>query len=123
MAFCQAEIKPGINEIINILQLGQRMENVDLVITGEGQIDGQSLHGKLPVGVARLAKQHHLPVIAIVGSVGPDLKEIYRAGFDLVLSSTNRPMTFQQAKEDIATLVANAGFTAFKAFGSFRQES
>lgn len=123
MAFCQAKIKPGINEIINVLQLGQRMENVDLVITGEGQIDGQSLHGKLPVGVAHLAKQHQLPVIAIVGSVGPDLKEIYRAGFDLVLSSTNRPMTFQQAKEDIATLVANAGFTAFKAFGSFRQES
>ncbi|MFD1319029.1 glycerate kinase [Loigolactobacillus zhaoyuanensis] len=123
MAFCQAEIKSGINEIINLLQLDQRMQNVDLVITGEGQIDGQSLHGKLPVGVAHLAKQHDLPVIAIVGSIGHDLEEIYKAGFNLVLASTSRPMTLQQATKDIALLVADAGYTAFKAFESFRQES
>lgn len=119
LAFLHADIRSGITEMIRLLKLDERMNAVDLVITGEGRIDGQSLHGKLPVGIAHLANKHNLPVIIIVGSIGHDLKEIYGAGFNLVLSSTSKPMTTEQAMQNIDELVENAGYTAFKAFSSF----
>ena len=99
---------------------------MDLVITGEGQIDGQSLMGKAPIGVTRLAKKHGLPVILIAGSIGENIRTVYDAGVDLVLSSTVSPMSVDQAIHNVRPLLTQAGYTAMKSFNlnhMLRQES
>lgn len=91
------------------------MLDATLVVTGEGQIDGQSLGGKVPIGVAALAKEHRLPVVAIVGSIGAKAEGVYERGIDLVLSTTNRPMSVQDAISQAPELVKQAGFNLMKA--------
>lgn len=116
MAFCNARIESGITAIMNLIHLDQQMQKADLVITGEGQIDGQSLMGKVPIGVAQLAKKHQLPVIAVAGSIGSEIEKVYESGIDLVLSSTTGPMTLSDAIEKTPQLLEKAGFTAYKAY-------
>ncbi|MFD1418541.1 glycerate kinase family protein [Companilactobacillus keshanensis] len=116
MAFCNATVKSGITEIMKLIHLEQRMKDVDLVITGEGQIDGQSVMGKVPIGVAKLAKKFDLPVIAVAGSVGSGIEQVYQNGIDLVLSSTTGPMSLKQAILLTPQLLEQAGYTAYKAF-------
>lgn len=115
LTFCRGKICSGIQEVIKLVKLDQKMADATLVITGEGQIDGQSLGGKVPIGVAKLAKQHNLPVIAIVGSVGTRSEEVYTHGIDLILSTTNKPMSINEAIKQTPELVKQAGFTVIKA--------
>lgn len=115
LTFCHGQIKSGIEEIINLVELDRKMANASLVITGEGQIDGQSLGGKVPIGVAHLAKKHHLPVVAVVGSIGSDISGVYEQGIDLILATTNSPMTVQTAVKRAPQLVEQAGMTVMKA--------
>jgi glycerate kinase len=70
VAFCNAELRPGIEIVIEATRLADRIRDADLVITGEGRLDGQSMSGKTAVGVARLARRLGVRVIAIVGSLG-----------------------------------------------------
>lgn len=114
MTFCGGEIKSGINEIIRLVKLKEKMSNATLVVTGEGQIDGQSLGGKVPIGVAKLAKQYELPVVAVVGSIGAGVEGVYDNGIDLVLSTTTRPMDVSQAIKNTPKSVQQAGFTLMK---------
>ncbi|MFO7705808.1 MAG: glycerate kinase, partial [Halopseudomonas sp.] len=82
----------------------------DLVITGEGRLDGQSLHGKTPVGVARLAQAAVVPVIALAGSLGEGYQRLYAAGIDAAFSLTPGPMQLHEAMADAAAqLQARAG--------------
>ncbi|MFD1671806.1 glycerate kinase [Agrilactobacillus yilanensis] len=115
MAFCHGEIKSGIKEVIRLVQLEEKMLDATLVVTGEGQIDGQSLGGKVPIGIAKLAKQHNIPVAAVVGSVGSGIEAVYDQGIDFILATTNRPMSVEQAIEQTPALVKQAGFTMMKA--------
>ena len=71
VAFCDATLQPGVRIVIEATKLADRVRGADLVITGEGRLDGQSLAGKTAIGVARLARDLGVPAIAIVGSVGP----------------------------------------------------
>ena len=73
VAFCDARIERGIEAVLDIIDLEGAMEGVDLVITGEGRMDEQSAFGKAPVGVARRAKKHGIPVVAVVGGRAEDL--------------------------------------------------
>lgn len=116
MSFCNAKIESGIDTIMNIIHLDQPMKKVDLVITGEGQIDGQSLMGKVPIGVAKLAKKFNLPVIAVAGSIGSNIEDVYKSGIDLVLSTTTSPMSLSEAIESKPKLLEDVGYTAYKAF-------
>ena len=116
MAFCDAESYSGIAKVLSILDIESHFRDADLVITGEGRIDAQSLYGKAPVGIARMAKKYNLPVIAIVGSSGDDLGPIYETGIDLVLDIVNKPMQLAEAIADAETLITNAGESAFRAF-------
>lgn len=116
MAFCDSKIESGINSIMNLIHLDQEMKQADLVITGEGQIDGQSLMGKVPIGVAKLAKKFNLPVIVVAGSIGEDIEKVYESGVDLVLSSTNKPMSLSEAMKETPKLLEKAGYMAYKAF-------
>lgn len=116
MAFCDSKIESGIDSIMNLIHLNQEMKQADLVITGEGQIDGQSLMGKVPIGVAQLAKKFNLPVIVVAGSIGEDIEKVYESGVDLVLSSTNKPMSLSEAMKETPKLLEKAGYMAYKAF-------
>ena len=66
--------KGGIDIVIEATRLRDRLATADLCITGEGRLDAQSLHGKTPVGVARLCREMGVPCVAIAGSLGPDLQ-------------------------------------------------
>jgi len=71
MAFCGAEVRPGVGLALDALEADQIFEGAALVITGEGRLDAQTLAGKLPVGVARRARHHGVPVVAVGGAVAP----------------------------------------------------
>ena len=73
MAFLGAELKSGIEIVTTALNLEEHIHDCTLVITGEGRIDSQSIHGKVPIGVANVAKKYHKPVIGIAGSLTDDV--------------------------------------------------
>lgn len=77
-------LKAGVQIVIEAVDLATKMQQADLVITGEGRMDSQSAHGKTPIGVARVAKQYHKPVIAIVGCLREDYEVVYEHGIDVV---------------------------------------
>lgn len=77
-------LKAGVQIVIEAVDLATKMQHADLVITGEGRMDSQSAHGKTPIGVARVAKQYHKPVIAIVGCLREDYEVVYEHGIDVV---------------------------------------
>ncbi len=116
MGFCGASLRGGIGSVMELIGLEEQMQKVDLVITGEGRMDGQSAYGKAPVGVAKMAKSYGKPVIAIVGSRELDLREIYAQGIDLVLDIINEPMEREFAMREADRLIAVAGETAIRAF-------
>lgn len=116
VAFCGAEIESGIEKILELIELEKEVEDADLVITGEGQMDGQSVGGKAPVGVAKLAKEYTVPVAAIVGSADEDLAAIYDAGIDLVIETVNKPMELDEAIEKAPQLIERAGETVMRAY-------
>ncbi|MFV0558736.1 MAG: glycerate kinase [Enterococcus sp.] len=114
LAFCQAEITSGIAEILTLLQAENVIKDADLVITGEGRIDGQSLAGKAPIGVARLAQKYQIPVIALVGGRTTDLGLVYESGVDIVLPILPRPMTLNEAIEEVEMNLVLAGETVMR---------
>lgn len=116
LSICKAEFKEGIVEIMNLINLEDTIKDADLVITGEGRIDNQSVYGKAPVGIAKLAKKYNIPVIAVVGSSARNLEEIYKNGIDLVLDIINEPMSLDKAIKDVGELLEFAGEKAIRAF-------
>lgn len=99
-AFCGAELRPGIEIVTDALHLDKLVADADLVITGEGRIDSQTIHGKVPVGVARVAKRYNVPVIAIGGSLTPDVGVVHDHGLDAVFSVLYRICTLEEALRD-----------------------
>lgn len=80
----KAELKAGVQIIIEATNLAEKIKDADLVITGEGRMDAQSIAGKTPIGVAKTAKQFGKPVIAIVGCLREDYNVVYQHGIDAV---------------------------------------
>ncbi|MDX6840441.1 glycerate kinase [Hafnia paralvei] len=94
-----ARLQPGIEIVTEALKLADAVQGADLVITGEGRIDSQTIHGKTPVGVARVAKRYDIPVIAIAGGMTPDYSVVHQHGLDAVFSVLNRIQTLPEALE------------------------
>ena len=86
MAFLSAELRRGIDIVIEYSKLEEKLNGATLVITGEGSIDGQTRFGKTPYGVAQAAKKQNIPVIALAGNVGEDIDILYDYGFDSIFS-------------------------------------
>jgi glycerate kinase len=80
MAFLDAKIVPGVERVAACVELDRHLRGCDLVITGEGRLDAQSLQGKVPVGVARLAAARGIPAIALGGALGPGAERLCRRG-------------------------------------------
>lgn len=96
-AFLRGRLRPGSEIVTEAVGLDAMVRDADLVITGEGRIDGQTAGGKTPVGVARVAKRHHKPVIAIGGSLRRDVDAVFAHGIDAVSSVLCRPCTVAEA--------------------------
>lgn len=97
MAFLSAELKKGIEIVIEYSNLEEKLQGADLVITGEGSIDGQTRFGKTPYGVAMMAKKYNIPVIALAGNVGKDIDVLYEYGFTAILSILPRVESLEKA--------------------------
>jgi len=97
MVFCGARLETGIDLVLDAVNFEERLEGVDLVITGEGKLDGQTAYGKVPVGVSRRAKKQGIPVLAIAGDVDDDIDEVYENGIESVMSTVKRAMTLEEA--------------------------
>ncbi|TKI08823.1 glycerate kinase [Martelella alba] len=101
-AFCGAELRKGIEIVTEALGLDALVRDADLVITGEGRIDSQTIHGKVPIGVARVAKRYNKPVIGIAGSLTADVDVVHQHGLDAVFSVLYQICTLQQALDNAA---------------------
>lgn len=97
LAFLGAKLRPGIEIVIETVGLEAVVKDADLVITGEGQIDSQSIHGKTPIGVAAMAKRYGKPVIGIAGSLSDDVEVVYEHGIDAVFSVLHQVGTLEDA--------------------------
>jgi glycerate kinase len=98
IAFLDAELRPGIEIIIEIVKLEQAIQDADLVITGEGKIDSQTIYGKAPIGVAKIAKKYNVPVIAVAAIIGDDADIVHQYGIDTLLKISEPPMNLNESK-------------------------
>lgn len=106
-AFLKARFRPGIELVAELSGLEDALQGAALAITGEGRLDGQSLHGKTPVGVARLARRAGVPVIALAGSLGEGLAELRDEGIEAAFSLVPGPITLAQACAQAAVELEN----------------
>jgi len=105
MAFCQAKLKRGVELVIQAVRLDERVQKANLVITGEGKIDFQTGFGKVPHGVAQVAKRYKKPVIAVVGQLGEGSEKCREWGIDACFAITDKPMSEQEAMANTLVLL------------------
>lgn len=113
-----AELRSGVETVLDLIGFDERVSDVDLVITGEGNMDEQSAAGKAPVGVARRAKRYGKPVVAVVGGRADNLDAVYEQGIDLVLPICRKPMPLDQAldPQEATTNLICAGEAAARSY-------
>ena len=105
------QLKAGVQIVLDNLKLAEQVKEADLVITGEGRMDAQSILGKTPIGVARMAKQFNKPVIAIVGCLREDYDVVYEHGIDAVFpiirSLGDLPTILKQGEQNLISTAQN----------------
>ncbi|MHC8305638.1 glycerate kinase [Pseudomonas sp. PB3P13] len=104
-AFLGAQFKAGVEVVAELVGLAEAVKGADLVITGEGRFDAQTLRGKTPFGVARIAREHGVPVIVIAGTLGEGYQALYEHGIDAAFALASGPMTLEQACADAPRLL------------------
>ncbi|WP_144560110.1 glycerate kinase [Shouchella miscanthi] len=119
-AFFPSSMRRGIDLVIEHTHLEKKLVGADLVLTGEGQIDDQTASGKTPMGVAEAAKKQGIPVIAIAGSVGEGIEELYQYGITSVFSIVKGPMNLEQAMEGCSEYLALTTEQVVRTFFAFR---
>lgn len=105
-AFFHAEFRPGVELIADLAGLEAALQGAQLVFTGEGRLDRQTLLGKTPAGVARLARRHGVTAIAVAGSLGEGYESLYEIGLTAAFSLVSGPMSLAQACEQTSDLLA-----------------
>ncbi len=109
--FFRSQLKMGINAVLETVGFSQMIKNADLIITGEGKIDSQSLRGKVVIGVAKEAKKAGVPVVAVVGGSEGDMSEAYEAGVTAIVPINRLPQDFSvsryHSEENLAFAIEN----------------
>ena len=116
MAFLNAELRKGIDIVVEYSKLEEKIKGADFVITGEGSIDSQTRFGKTPYGVVSVAKKYGVPNITLAGNVSKDIEILYDYGFDAIFSITqgvdnldnalkNGKVNLEKTAENIARLI------------------
>ena len=117
--FTRGVLEPGVSIVLEETHLEKFIREADLVITGEGRLDGQTAMGKAPVGVAQLAKRYHKPVVALAGCVTSDATTCHVQGIDAFFPVLPGPCSLDQAMEPDTTR-ANLAATAQQVFRLFQ---
>jgi glycerate kinase len=107
LAFFPVTFRRGIDVVIDYSNFREALVGADLVITGEGRIDSQTVSGKTPMGIAQEAQKAGVPAIALAGSVGTGLEPLYAHGLHAVWSIANGPLSLEAAMENAASLLAH----------------
>lgn len=106
--FTNAELRPGVEIVLEASGFGAMVETADLLITGEGRTDFQTAFGKAPVGAAKVAKQWDVPVVCISGGLGNGADDVLCQGIDGLASTVPQPMTLEECMECGDTLIEAA---------------
>jgi len=108
-AFFGSKLQSGIQTVLDLVRFDEIIKDTDLIITGEGQIDSQSLRGKVVIGIAEKAKKQQVPVLALVGSVGDGAEAAYSMGVTSIISINRKAEDFSlsryKSKENLAATV------------------
>ncbi len=115
MSFLGAEMRSGIEVVASVTGLEGEVSTADIIVTGEGRLDGQSVMGKAPVGVALVGKKYFLPVIALAGCVREDAEALLDCGIDAYFPIVQAPCTLEEAMEE-SRAVKNLEATAYQVF-------
>jgi len=105
-AFLGAQFRTGVEVVAQLTGLADAISGADLVITGEGRFDAQTLRGKTPFGVARIARRQGVPVLVIAGTLGEGYQALYEHGIDAAFALASGPMTLQEACADAPRLLS-----------------
>ncbi len=97
VVFLEGALRPGVEIVMEAVGLDAAVRDADLVVTGEGRIDGQTVHGKTPMGVAQVARRHGKPVVAIGGSLAADADAVHAHGIEVVAAAVARPCSVAEA--------------------------
>ena len=97
LSVLNARFQPGIEAVLDLIDFDRLLSGVDLVVTGEGRMDWQSAFGKVPGGVAARAKKKGIPVLALVGGMGPGCEKLYEFGIDGIMVTPSGPMELSEA--------------------------
>lgn len=100
LAFLNAKLKPGVELLLDAVGFDSLLKETDIVFTGEGRIDWQSIRGKVPVGVARRAQAAGVPCIALCGSVGEGAEQVFQKGVTAIFSAIGEACDFSQVKKN-----------------------
>ncbi len=117
MAFLGGRLRPGVDIVLDTVDLASRLDGADLIITGEGCMDFQTVYNKAPIGVARLAGERNIPVIGVSGSLGDGFTDVHDHGIAAAVAITQAPMTLNEATDRVAELIASATEQAVRLIG------
>ncbi|HWI61774.1 MAG TPA: glycerate kinase [Symbiobacteriaceae bacterium] len=117
MGFLGARPRPGIEVVMEALRIDRVLEGTTLVVSGEGRTDGQTLAGKVPMGVARRAATHGIPAIVVSGAVTPDAEGLLEHNIASLISICDGPMTLDEAMTQAAELLERATARALRLVG------
>lgn len=98
VAFFKGSLKSGIHTILDLIQFDRMLDHTDLIFTGEGKIDGQSLRGKVVIGIAERASKKGIPVVAVVGAIGEDAEQAYDMGVSSIFSINRAAIDFEESR-------------------------
>lgn len=117
-AFCQTEMRPGVELMIETLNLSTLFheQQFDLIITGEGKLDEQTAYGKVVSGITKLSKQYKVPIIAIAGTVEGDITPLHELGLTAAFSIINGPMDLETAFAETGKFIEKTTEQLFRLF-------
>lgn len=105
VCFCGGKINPGIDFILDLIKIDDILPEIDMIITGEGKLDEQSIYGKAAVGIAQRAKKYDIPVIGITGYIGAGANKLHRYGIDAMFSIQAQPMSLEESISSASQLI------------------
>ena len=114
MVFLGGEMKSGIETVLDLIRFDERLEGVDLVVTGEGRTDWQSCFGKVMQGVGMRAKAKGIPVLGLSGSLGKNAMDICSCGISSLMTTVNAPMSLSEALERAEELYYEGALRMFR---------
>ncbi|TLP71848.1 glycerate kinase [Maribacter sp. ACAM166] len=120
LAFLKGDLVNGIELILDTIGMKEYIKKADLVFTGEGKIDEQTLNGKTIAGIAKMAKQYNVPVIVLTGKIGERIEGLYKVGVCAIYAIANQPMSLSNAIKNAPVLLQECTSNIMRTIQTFR---